>query len=710
MINMTSGTQSAGASSAISHARAALFGATAIIGLLGSVPSLAQDLPPARPLAQTVPSAVDPATLDPETAARLSAQQQLTASLARIAADSSDWVALSQAGRAAIVLGDGRAALGFLARAEALNSRDPTIKAALGAAMVLLEEPQGAMRYFDAAVSAGGLDRAYLGDRGLAFDLLGNQARAQADYAVAIQSHPSAELTRRYAISLGIAGQTDQAVQMLGSLLRAQDRAAWRSRAMILAMNGRSEEARQIARATMPAQLAQGIDPYLGLMDRLTPAQLAFASHFGRFPPYDTVRAQPQRASAVRVAATAPVAGPAATGRSRDRAGTNRTRDRSAGNTDSRASSRSSSRSNRRATAPAATPAPPPVVVARADPYVPGITAAPPPPSTTTRPAVPTVSRPVVQPLAPAPGPADTLTIAAPATPQATAPVTTVASSTPPTTPAPAPAAAAAPLPQPPAERLASAIPPSLSTGGTGQPAPVQGPPDAQGPGFTSLAGPAATPPISSAPVASETSAMASAAATVAPAALPTATDGSTVVPGWSLDTLVQSLEEPAAESPATAQGLSLAEIEAIAAERLRQQEQQAAEARARARAQAEARAREQAEVQARERAAAEAERRAEQERLRRHPARVWFQIATGADPSALAFDCRRLQRQYTQAFGSQTCSTAVWNRTRRLLVGPFRNAAAAREWGTAYARAGGNAGFVWNSDAGEEVTPVGRR
>jgi DNA-binding transcriptional MerR regulator len=181
-------------------------------------------------------------------------------------------------------------------------------------------------------------------------------------------------------------------------------------------------------------------------------------------------------------------------------------------------------------------------------------------------------------------------------------------------------------------------------------------------------------------------------------------------VPGWSLDTLVQSLEEPAAESPATAQGLSLAEIEAIAAERLRQQEQQAAEARARARAQAEARAREQAEVQARERAAAEAERRAEQERLRRHPARVWFQIATGADPSALAFDCRRLQRQYTQAFGSQTCSTAVWNRTRRLLVGPFRNAAAAREWGVAYARAGGNAGFVWNSDAGEEVTPVGRR
>jgi hypothetical protein len=173
---------------------------------------------------------------------------------------------------------------------------------------------------------------------------------------------------------------------------------------------------------------------------------------------------------------------------------------------------------------------------------------------------------------------------------------------------------------------------------------------------------------------------------------------------------VVQSLEVPEAERTATSPGLSLAEIEAIAAERRRQQDEQAAAARERARVQAETRAREQAEVQARERAAAETARRAEQERVRRHPARIWFQIATGADPSALAFDCRRLQRQYAQAFGSQTCSTAVWNRTRRLLVGPFRNAAAAREWGAAYARAGGNTGFIWNSDAGEEVTPVGRR
>jgi Flp pilus assembly protein TadD len=233
---------------------------------------------------------------DVETAARSAAQQQLTQALGFIAEDGSNWFALSQAGRAALALGDARAAAGFLTRAEALAPRDPVIKAALGAAMVQLEDPVAALRYFDSAVATGGLDRGYLGDRGLAFDLLGNQARAQADYAVAQATHPSAELTRRWAISLGISGRTDQAVQMLVPLLRAQDRAAWRARAMIVAMNGRPEEARQIARTTMPPQLAQAIDPYWPLMDRLTPAQLASASHFGRFPTYEA-RQRPDDAS-----------------------------------------------------------------------------------------------------------------------------------------------------------------------------------------------------------------------------------------------------------------------------------------------------------------------------------------------------------------------------------------------------------------------------
>ena len=85
------------------------------------------------------------------------------------------------------------------------------------------------------------------------------------------------------------------------------------------------------------------------------------------------------------------------------------------------------------------------------------------------------------------------------------------------------------------------------------------------------------------------------------------------------------------------------------------------------------------------------------------------MQVATGADSGALAFDCRRLTRQYASQFQGQSCSTAEWGRTRRLLVGPFRTQAAAREWEQGFKRAGGDA-FVWSSDVGEEVTPIGRR
>lgn len=541
--------------------------------------------------------------LDAETAARLDAQRQLTEALSRIAADGSDWFALSQAGRAALVLGDARAATGFLARAEALAPQDPVIKAALGAAMVQLEDAEAAMRYFDAAVAAGGLDRTYIGDRGLAFDLLGDQRRAQADYGVAEREAPSAEVTRRHAISLGISGEADRAVQLLGPLLRAQDRAAWRSRAMIVAMNGRPDEARQIARTTMPTELAQAIEPYWALLDRLTPAQLAAASHFGRFPDYAEVQRQPSR-SAARLAAAPPavvVPQPAA-----DRARSERARERG---TRGRRSETARAAVSAPASASAAASAPAPALASlntTTTPGAPPITAAPPPPP----PAPVLVSAPVVQ----------------------SVPVAT-----------------------------ATASPPAASI-----PAPA---------------------PVIPVPVAPPT--------------------GSTVIAGWSLASVIESITVPESERAASEYALSLSELQAIAAEQRRAQAEAAAAARATAQEQARTRAAEQAE--ARRRAAEEAEAREQAARLRNNPARIWVQVATGANVSALAFDCRRLARERAAAWGDQNCSSAVWGRTRRLVVGPFRNQAAARAWESAYRRAGGDA-FIWSSEAGEEVTPVGRR
>lgn len=570
-----------------------LLAATAAIPLLAA-PAFAQTASTPNP------------ALDAETAMRLDAQRQLTEALSRIAADGSDWFALSQAGRAALALGDARAATGFLARAEALAPHDPVIKAALGAAMVQLEDAETAMRYFDAAVAAGGLDRTYIGDRGLAFDLLGDQRRAQADYAVAEREAPSAEVTRRHAISLGISGEADRAVQMLGPLLRAQDRAAWRSRAMIVAMNGRPDEARQIARTTMPGELAQAIEPYWALLDRLTPAQLAAASHFGRFPDYAEVQRQPSR-SAARLAAAAPVA--AAPTPAPDRARSDRARERG-----TRGRRSTAARTGAATPAPAAVSAPAPALASistTSAASTPPVTAAPPPPP----PAPALVSAPVVQPVA----------------------------------------AAATPV-----------VPPPASA-----PAPV---------------------PVAAAPM------------VPVPVAPPT---GSTVIAGWSMASVIESITVPESERAASADALSLSELQAIAAEQRRAQAEAAAAARATAQEQARTRAAEQAE--ARRRAAEEAEAREEAARLRNHPARIWVQVATGANVSALAFDCRRLARERAAAWGDQNCSSAAWGRTRRLVVGPFRNQAAARAWESAYRRAGGDA-FIWSSDAGEEVTPVGRR
>ncbi len=611
----------------------AVFALVAIVGAITLAPPL---------LAQT-PMASD---VDAEAMARAAAQRQLTGALARIAADGSDGQALSEAGRSALALGDARAAIGFLVRAEALMPRDPVIKAALGGAMVQLEDPVQAMRYFDAAIAAGGLDRTYMADRALAYDLLGDQRRAQADYMVAQASAPSAELTRRWAVSLGISGQTEQAVRMLAPLLRAQDRAAWRSRAMIVAMNGRAEEARQIARTTLPPELASALDPYFALMDRLTPAQLASASHFGRFPTYGQIAAQPSRSEAARLAAAATAPPPvvaAPTGRARDR---NRN--------SSREDRRTGSRGRNRTTVAAATP-PPAVSAARAQQD--DLGTPPPPPPVSQRPAqvaIATVSAPIVQALPAAASPP----------PSAPAPVR------PPIQAQPQPVTAVA------ATSVASSA--------------VAGPPN------LGDDRPAATAMVSSPAV------VAPPAATIAPP--PPAATG-TVLPAWSLADVVQSVEVPAAELAASADALSLADIQRIAEER---RQSQAAAAETRARAAEEARTRARAEAETRRRAEAEAA-RVEQQRLRQQPARIWVQIATGGSVSGLSGDYGRLSRRYAQQFQGQRGSTSPWNRMTRLVVGPFPTMAAARAWDSAYRAAGGQS-FIWNSDVGEEVTPLPRR
>ncbi|WP_141225162.1 tetratricopeptide repeat protein, partial [Listeria monocytogenes] len=126
-------------------------------------------------------------------------------------------------------------------------------------------------RYFALADSYGIDPQRIASDRGLAYDLIGEQERAQREYRVALKSQVGDqedrdEAARRYALSLGISGRGAQALEVIDPLLRKQDRGAWRARAFVLAMNGKGAEATRIATTTLPAGMAQGLQPFF---DRL---------------------------------------------------------------------------------------------------------------------------------------------------------------------------------------------------------------------------------------------------------------------------------------------------------------------------------------------------------------------------------------------------------------------------------------------------------
>tara|TARA_R110001606_G_scaffold12706_11_gene55699 strand:+ start:11730 stop:13553 length:1824 start_codon:yes stop_codon:yes gene_type:complete len=209
--------------------------------------------------------------------------------LRRIAINSNDSSALADAGLAALELGDMRAAIGFLAKADQIYSTSGRVKVGLGRALLAEENPFGAIRYFDQAVANGIAPREIAADRGLAYDLIGRNRDAQKDYELAMLYGSNDELTGRYAVSLGISGDVDRADAQLNPLLQKSDRDAWRNRAFIYAMNGRKKDAENIVEQTMERRMAKAIKPFFDRMPKLTAAQKAAAVHFGHFPASENI-------------------------------------------------------------------------------------------------------------------------------------------------------------------------------------------------------------------------------------------------------------------------------------------------------------------------------------------------------------------------------------------------------------------------------------
>ena len=93
--------------------------------------------------------------------------------------------------------------------------------------------------------------------------------------------------------------------------------------------------------------------------------------------------------------------------------------------------------------------------------------------------------------------------------------------------------------------------------------------------------------------------------------------------------------------------------------------------------------------------------------------------VAAGTDPGtlrvadpnpaardALATDFGKFAKKSPAVFKGKAGATTEWGKTRRLLVGPFKDRKTAQDWLVDYKKAGGD-GFLFNSEAGQSVDPV---
>ncbi len=210
-----------------------------------------------------------------------------SAALARyvrtLASDPQDFSSLVGAGRAAIALGDAQAAAGFFARADEVNPRSPLPQAGMGAVSVANGEPRAALPYFTRAQQLGAPVTTFAVDRGLAYDLMGQQKQAQADYRLALDGPDGDEARRRLALSLAISGDRAGALDAIAPLSARGDAACGRVRAFILALTGDSKGAMVAIDAAMPGSWAS-VSPFLQRLPGLQPGQKAAAVNLGIFP------------------------------------------------------------------------------------------------------------------------------------------------------------------------------------------------------------------------------------------------------------------------------------------------------------------------------------------------------------------------------------------------------------------------------------------
>jgi Flp pilus assembly protein TadD len=210
--------------------------------------------------------------------------------LGELAANPTSVSELVETGRTALALGDSEGALGFFTRASQLAPQDARVKAGLAAANARTGRPETALMLFSEALAAGAPEAEIAAERGLAYDLLGQPARAQQDYLASLKLREDPEVRRRLALSLAISGQREAALRLIDPQVRQGDRAGARARIMVLALSGDVNGANAAANAALPASAAQEITPFLTRLASLDAGQMAAAANLGRLPAGGGVR------------------------------------------------------------------------------------------------------------------------------------------------------------------------------------------------------------------------------------------------------------------------------------------------------------------------------------------------------------------------------------------------------------------------------------
>lgn len=561
-----------------------------------------------------------------------SAGMKLNDALGLLARNPQDLEALIAAGRASLELGDVQAAIGFFQRADTLWPGSVRAKSGLAGAYALGADPITAITMFKEVEKLGPIEAARIADRGLAYDLVGDNQSAQGYYRQSLALAASDETSRRLALSQAISGDRAGMERTLGPLLQRQDKAAWRTRAFALAILGVPDEAESIVHQTMPEDMANSMTAYLRYMPRLTAAQQAAAANLGQFPRAAEIgHDDPRFAAYARPRAVLASAAPAPLPGKNEGKGKDKGKDKQ----------RDRDKPPQLAMA-APVPVPSPPVSRELDPVSPQrlIPAPVPPPKPAPRPV------PVPVPV-PAPLPV----------------------------PLPAPKPVPAPTPAP-------------------VPAPTSAP--ASGPGFASLdSGSAFDLRPSTKPV-------------PAPAPKPAA---KSVPKPLGRSTGAESIDEAFADFTPPSR-----EVEPQAgAVDLRRLDRSAkpvtapvkgADKKLADKAKPGEKSKPDDKAKPGEKPGDKAKDKVKDTKLTQ-PSRIWVQVATGRDKSALGSDWRRMVKDDPAVFKGKKAFLTAWGQSTRLLAGPFESQKEANAFLAALKKAGLSGAFAWTSAAGQVVDPL---